>query len=185
MQDSTSGPRDQDLSRGQTPSPPRAPRAYLLTNKLCVCFLSLKKKMTAELQTQLVDVLLKDNDSLTKALRTVTQEKAELCRAVSQLEKSLKHHVLRRGVCSVRAGPTWAGGRRQAAGSGCPGYCWGLAPRAPHGPPYVSVTCRRCTQTCAGARDPRHEIMFGTRSRQEMYLFDFYLIKMMETFLIV
>lgn len=61
---------------------------------------SSQKKMTAELQTQLVDVLLKDNDSLTKALRTVTQEKAELCRAVSQLEKSLKHHVLRRGVCS-------------------------------------------------------------------------------------
>nr|XP_055169391.1 pericentrin isoform X6 [Nyctereutes procyonoides] len=61
---------------------------------------SSQKKMTVELQTQLVDVLLKDNDSLTKALRTVTQEKAELCRAVSQLEKSLKHHVLRRGVCS-------------------------------------------------------------------------------------
>ncbi|XP_041590756.1 pericentrin isoform X8 [Vulpes lagopus] len=61
---------------------------------------SSQKKMTAELQTQLVDVLLKDNDSLTKALRTVSQEKAELCRAVSQLEKSLKHHVLRRGVCS-------------------------------------------------------------------------------------
>nr|XP_055169390.1 pericentrin isoform X5 [Nyctereutes procyonoides] len=62
---------------------------------------SSQKKMTVELQTQLVDVLLKDNDSLTKALRTVTQEKAELCRAVSQLEKSLKHHVLRRGVCSM------------------------------------------------------------------------------------
>ncbi|XP_022371928.1 pericentrin isoform X2 [Enhydra lutris kenyoni] len=60
-----------------------------------------QRKMTAELQTQLVDVLLKDNDSLTTALRTVTQEKAELCRAVSQLEKSLKQHLLRRGVCSV------------------------------------------------------------------------------------
>ncbi|XP_034510004.1 pericentrin isoform X2 [Ailuropoda melanoleuca] len=61
---------------------------------------SSQKKMTAELQTQLVDVLLKDNDSLTKALRTVTQEKAELCRAVSQLEKSLKQHLLKRGVRS-------------------------------------------------------------------------------------
>uniref|UniRef100_A0A452VN31 Pericentrin n=1 Tax=Ursus maritimus TaxID=29073 RepID=A0A452VN31_URSMA len=63
---------------------------------------SSQKKVTAELQTQLVDVLLKDNDSLTKALRTVTQEKAELCRAVSQLEKSLKQHLLKRGMRSVR-----------------------------------------------------------------------------------
>lgn len=66
--------------------------------------------MRAELQTQLVDVLLKDNDSLTTALRTVTQEKAELCRAVSQLEKSLKQHLLRRGVCSVRTRLPLAGG---------------------------------------------------------------------------
>lgn len=65
-------------------------------------FSPFKKKVTAELQTQLVDVLLKDNDSLTKALRTVTQEKAELCRAVSQLEKSLKQHLLKRGMRSVR-----------------------------------------------------------------------------------
>ncbi|XP_010634682.1 pericentrin isoform X3 [Fukomys damarensis] len=54
---------------------------------------SSQKKTAAELQVQLVDVLLKDNDSLTKAISTVTQEKAELCRAVSRLEKTLRHHV--------------------------------------------------------------------------------------------
>uniref|UniRef100_A0A8C7AUQ9 Pericentrin/AKAP-450 centrosomal targeting domain-containing protein n=1 Tax=Neovison vison TaxID=452646 RepID=A0A8C7AUQ9_NEOVI len=66
-----------------------------------------QRKMTAELQTQLVDVLLKDNDSLTTALRTVTQEKAELCRAVSQLEKSLKQHLVRRSVCSRPDKSVW------------------------------------------------------------------------------
>jgi len=59
---------------------------------------SSQTKMAAELQTQLVDVLLKDNDSLTRALRTVTQEKADLRRAVSQLEASLKQQLLKRGV---------------------------------------------------------------------------------------
>ncbi|XP_015416174.1 PREDICTED: pericentrin isoform X2 [Myotis davidii] len=54
-----------------------------------------QKKMTAEVQVQLVDVLLKENDSLTNALSTVTQEKAELCRAASRLEKTLKHHLLK------------------------------------------------------------------------------------------
>ncbi|XP_062935102.1 pericentrin isoform X2 [Cynocephalus volans] len=54
---------------------------------------SSQKKMAAELQIQLVDVLLKDNDSLTKAVSTVTREKAELCRALSKLEKTLKHHL--------------------------------------------------------------------------------------------
>ncbi|XP_032213872.1 pericentrin isoform X5 [Mustela erminea] len=68
---------------------------------------SSQRKMRAELQTQLVDVLLKDNDSLTTALRTVTQEKVELCRAVSQLEKSLKQHLLRRGVCSRLDKSAW------------------------------------------------------------------------------
>ncbi|XP_064433707.1 pericentrin isoform X6 [Mirounga angustirostris] len=62
---------------------------------------SSQKKMTAELQTQLVDVLLKDNDSLTRALRTVTQEKADLRRAVSQLEASLKQQLLKRGVWTM------------------------------------------------------------------------------------
>uniref|UniRef100_G1P9H7 Pericentrin n=1 Tax=Myotis lucifugus TaxID=59463 RepID=G1P9H7_MYOLU len=54
-----------------------------------------QKKMTADVQVQLVDVLLKENDSLTNALSTVTQEKAELCRAASRLEKTLKHHLLK------------------------------------------------------------------------------------------
>ncbi|XP_054961134.2 pericentrin isoform X6 [Pan paniscus] len=54
---------------------------------------SSQKKMAAELQFQFVDVLLKDNVSLTKALSTVTQEKLELSRAVSKLEKMLKHHL--------------------------------------------------------------------------------------------
>ncbi|XP_070108776.1 pericentrin isoform X36 [Equus caballus] len=61
---------------------------------------SSQKKMTAELQIQLVEVLLKDNDSLTKALGAATQEKAELCRAVSHLEKTLKHHLLK--GCALR-----------------------------------------------------------------------------------
>ncbi|XP_045858430.1 pericentrin isoform X3 [Meles meles] len=68
---------------------------------------SSQREMTANLQTQLVDALLKDNDSLATALRTVTQEKAELCRAVSQLEKSLKQHLLRRGVCSRPDKSAW------------------------------------------------------------------------------
>ncbi|XP_035873428.1 pericentrin isoform X6 [Phyllostomus discolor] len=54
-----------------------------------------QKKMTAEVQVQLVDMLLKENDSLTKALGAMTQEKAELCRATSRLEKTLKHHLLK------------------------------------------------------------------------------------------
>lgn len=41
-----------------------------------------------ELQVQLVDVLLKDNESLSRALSMVTRERAELCRAVSRLERS-------------------------------------------------------------------------------------------------
>nr|XP_054324351.1 pericentrin isoform X3 [Pongo pygmaeus] len=55
--------------------------------------ISSQKKMAAELQFQFVDVLLKDNVSLTKTLSTVTQEKLELSRAVSKLEKMLKHHL--------------------------------------------------------------------------------------------
>ncbi|EPY77860.1 pericentrin (kendrin)-like protein [Camelus ferus] len=48
---------------------------------------SCRKKTAAELQVQLVDVLLKDNESLTRALSAVTREKAELHRALSQLER--------------------------------------------------------------------------------------------------
>uniref|UniRef100_A0A667GHY3 Pericentrin/AKAP-450 centrosomal targeting domain-containing protein n=1 Tax=Lynx canadensis TaxID=61383 RepID=A0A667GHY3_LYNCA len=68
---------------------------------------SSQKKMPAELQVQLVDVLLKDNDSLTKALCTVTQEKAELRLAVSQLEASLKQHLLKGRVRSRPDRSSW------------------------------------------------------------------------------
>ncbi|XP_078214782.1 pericentrin isoform X1 [Callithrix jacchus] len=54
---------------------------------------SSQKKVAAELQLQFVDVLLKDNVSLTKALSTVTREKLELSRAVAKLEKMMKHHL--------------------------------------------------------------------------------------------
>lgn len=72
---------------------------------LQIYFLFSKKKMAAELQFQFVDILLKDNVSLTKALSTVTQEKLELSRAVSKLEKMLKHHLQKGrspsvGVCA-------------------------------------------------------------------------------------
>uniref|UniRef100_E1BKZ0 Pericentrin n=1 Tax=Bos taurus TaxID=9913 RepID=E1BKZ0_BOVIN len=51
------------------------------------------RKTAAELQIQLVDVLLKDNESLSRALSTVTREKAELCKALSRLERA--HRVPR------------------------------------------------------------------------------------------
>ncbi|XP_012508168.1 PREDICTED: pericentrin [Propithecus coquereli] len=66
-----------------------------------------QKKMAAELQIQLVDVLLKENDSLTKALNTATEEKAELSRAVSRLEKTLKHHVQKGCALSRSDRPAW------------------------------------------------------------------------------
>ncbi|XP_008265468.2 pericentrin isoform X4 [Oryctolagus cuniculus] len=65
------------------------------------------QKTAAELQMQLVDVLLKDNDSLTKALNTVTREKAELCKAVSRLEKTLKHHLHRGCTLSKSDRSAW------------------------------------------------------------------------------
>ncbi|XP_013361238.1 PREDICTED: pericentrin isoform X2 [Chinchilla lanigera] len=68
---------------------------------------SSQKKMAAELQVQLVDVLLRDNDSLTEAISTVTQEKAELCRAVSRLEKTLRHHVQKGCTLSRSGRPAW------------------------------------------------------------------------------
>ncbi|XP_055271726.1 pericentrin isoform X5 [Moschus berezovskii] len=49
---------------------------------------SCRKKTAAELQIQLVDVLLKDNESLSRALSTVMREKAELCKALSRLERA-------------------------------------------------------------------------------------------------
>ncbi|XP_063080765.1 pericentrin isoform X10 [Cavia porcellus] len=66
-----------------------------------------QKKIAAELQVQLVDVLLRDNDSLTEAISTVTKEKAELCRAVSRLEKTLRHHVQKGCILSRSGRSAW------------------------------------------------------------------------------
>ncbi|XP_045396827.1 pericentrin isoform X3 [Lemur catta] len=66
-----------------------------------------QKKMAAELQVQLVEVLLQDNDSLTKALTVAAEEKSELSRAVSKLEKTLKHHVQKGCALSRLDRPTW------------------------------------------------------------------------------
>lgn len=67
--------------------------------------------MTTEVQVQLVDMLLKENDSLTKALGAMAQEKAELCRATSRLEKTLKHHLLKGCALSVRYSHSCSVGR--------------------------------------------------------------------------
>lgn len=124
--------------------------------------------MPAELQVQLVDVLLKDNDSLTKALCTVTQEKAELRLAVSQLETSLKQHLLKGRVRSVRTG---ASARRWRE----PGFLWAVGlsagsfqlavmgsdlPKMPDALYNISAGFPLCTQT----RDPCREMMFDTCS---------------------
>ncbi|XP_029398121.1 pericentrin isoform X3 [Mus pahari] len=61
---------------------------------------SFQKKMTAELQVQLMNELLSDNDALTKAVGMASREKAELCRTVSRLEKTLKHHTQKGCVLS-------------------------------------------------------------------------------------
>ncbi|XP_066115230.1 pericentrin isoform X3 [Saccopteryx bilineata] len=66
-----------------------------------------QKKMTAEVQVQLMDVLLRENASLTKALSSVTQEKAELCRATSRLEKTLRHHLLKGCTVGRSDGSAW------------------------------------------------------------------------------
>ncbi|XP_069330976.1 pericentrin [Eulemur rufifrons] len=66
-----------------------------------------QKKMSAELQIQLVEVLLQDNDSLTKALSVAAEEKSELSRAVSKLEKTLKHHVQKGCALSRSDRPAW------------------------------------------------------------------------------
>ncbi|XP_072826746.1 pericentrin [Vicugna pacos] len=62
---------------------------------------SCRKKTAAELQVQLVDVLLKDNESLTRALSAVTREKAELRRALSQLERPPRGCARKRSDRSV------------------------------------------------------------------------------------
>lgn len=58
--------------------------------------------MATELQVQLVNELLKDNDALAKAVSVATLEKAELCRTISRLERTLKHHTQKGCVLSVR-----------------------------------------------------------------------------------
>uniref|UniRef100_A0A8C5NXE5 Pericentrin (kendrin) n=1 Tax=Jaculus jaculus TaxID=51337 RepID=A0A8C5NXE5_JACJA len=64
---------------------------------------SSQKKIAAELQVHLVDELMKDNDSLTRAVSTAAREKADLSRTVSRLEKSLKRHA-QRGCALSRPG---------------------------------------------------------------------------------
>ncbi|XP_006894104.1 PREDICTED: pericentrin [Elephantulus edwardii] len=78
---------------------------------------SSQKKTAAQLQMQLVDVLLKDNDSLTKVLNTVTQEKAELCKAVSKLEKVLKHHLQKGCTLNKPSRTAWKHERTALQGS--------------------------------------------------------------------
>ncbi|XP_008062764.1 pericentrin [Carlito syrichta] len=68
---------------------------------------SSQRKMATDLQIQLVDVLLKDNDSLTKALSIVSREKLELSRAMSKLEKTLKHHLQKGCILSRSDRSAW------------------------------------------------------------------------------
>ncbi|XP_007452564.1 PREDICTED: pericentrin [Lipotes vexillifer] len=83
---------------------------------------SCRKKTTVELQVQLVDVLLKDNESLSRALSTVTRERAELCRAMSRLERSPRapgtpQEGCARRRCGVKGAPLLVGpNRRQTRG---------------------------------------------------------------------
>ncbi|XP_042121951.2 pericentrin isoform X6 [Peromyscus maniculatus bairdii] len=68
---------------------------------------SSKKKMAAELQVQLVNELLRDNDALSKAVSAATREKAELCRTISRLEKTLKHHTQKGCLLSRQSKSSW------------------------------------------------------------------------------
>ncbi|XP_028730107.1 pericentrin isoform X7 [Peromyscus leucopus] len=68
---------------------------------------SSKKKMAAELQVQLVNELLRDNDVLSKAVSAATREKAELCRTISRLEKTLKHHTQKGCLLSRQSKSSW------------------------------------------------------------------------------
>ncbi|XP_049996195.1 pericentrin isoform X4 [Alexandromys fortis] len=68
---------------------------------------SSKKKMAAELQVQLMNELLRDNDALTKAVGIATREKAELCRTVSRLEKTLKHHTQKGCLLNRQSKSSW------------------------------------------------------------------------------
>ncbi|XP_052600599.1 pericentrin isoform X6 [Peromyscus californicus insignis] len=68
---------------------------------------SSKKKMAAELQVQLVNELLRDNDALSKAVSAATREKADLCRTISRLEKTLKHHTQKGCLLSRQSKSSW------------------------------------------------------------------------------
>uniref|UniRef100_A0A8C5ZLA1 Pericentrin n=1 Tax=Marmota marmota marmota TaxID=9994 RepID=A0A8C5ZLA1_MARMA len=67
---------------------------------------SSQKKTAAELQVQLVDLLLQDNNALTSALSTAAREEAELRRVVSRLERTLKHHA-QKDLCLGPSCPGW------------------------------------------------------------------------------
>nr|XP_048307392.1 pericentrin isoform X2 [Myodes glareolus] len=68
---------------------------------------SSKKKMAAELQVQLMNELLRENDALTKAVSVATREKAELCRTVSRLERTLKHHTQKGCLLNRQSKSSW------------------------------------------------------------------------------
>ncbi|XP_065798217.1 pericentrin isoform X2 [Muntiacus reevesi] len=80
---------------------------------------SCRKKTAAELQIQLVDVLLKDNESLSRALSTVTREKAELCKALSRLERTHRApRTLQEGCTRKRSDRSaWKQDKMVSAGS--------------------------------------------------------------------
>lgn len=68
---------------------------------------SSKKKMAAELQVQLMNELLRDNEALTKAVSIATREKAELCRTVSRLERTLKQHTQKGCLLNRQSRSSW------------------------------------------------------------------------------
>lgn len=92
-----------------------------------------------------MDVLLKDNESLSRALSTVTREKAELCKALSRLERT--HRAPR----TLQEGCTRKVRSRGPGGLGSPAR-W------------------LCAQTvmCEHPRDPPQEMASGTCSWKEI-----------------
>ncbi|XP_032943897.1 pericentrin isoform X2 [Rhinolophus ferrumequinum] len=78
-----------------------------------------QKNMTTQRQEQLVGVLLRDNDSLRKALGAVTREKAGLCRAATRLERTLAQHLLK--GCTLSRSDRSAGKRDKKVLQGSPG----------------------------------------------------------------
>ncbi|XP_021508181.1 pericentrin isoform X3 [Meriones unguiculatus] len=67
---------------------------------------SSQKKVATDLQAQLVNELLRDNDALAKAVSSATLEKAELCKTISRLEKTLKHHTQKGCILSRQSKPS-------------------------------------------------------------------------------